>query len=74
MKQVVGYYNERKYQIDVDGTEVYQAGNSPYESQDYLNADEGVGLEKMRTYCISTAKEIARENNAQYIGVQYLED
>jgi hypothetical protein len=69
--QVIGYYNARMYRITVDGEEIYQAGNSPYESTVFIRPCDGVGLNRMKKYCIITAKEIAEENNAQYIGVEY---
>lgn len=73
MKKVIGYYNERLYRIEIDGKEVYQAGNAPFESQTYLSPEDGVGRRKMRSYCISTAHDIADENDAEYMGVEYEE-
>lgn len=56
--------------VNTDGKDIYTAGNSPFDSQGYVSARNGVGLQTMRKYCIQTSKELARENNAQYIGVE----
>ena len=77
MKKVIGYYNEYEYRVEVDEQEVYQAGNSPHDSQVYsrdLANFETLPLETMRKYCEQTSKEIAKEQGAKYIGVDYLED
>jgi hypothetical protein len=74
MKQVIGYYNGLEYRVEIDGKEVYHAGNSPFESQTFVREDDGVGLRIMRSYCIQTAKEIAKENNAKYVGVERIEE
>jgi len=74
MQGVIGYYSELEYSVEIDGEEVYQAGNSPFDSQGYVDASSGVGLETMRTYCEQTTKAIANENRAKYIGIELLED
>ena len=74
MKQVIGYYNALEYRVEIDGEEIYHAGNSPFESQVFVSKDDGVGLRKMRSYCIQTSKEIAKENNSKYVGVERLEE
>ena len=73
MKKVIGYYNELEYRVELDGKEIYTAGNSKFDSQAYTSADEGVGIKTMRSYCIQTAKELAKEHNAEYIGVERIE-
>jgi len=73
MKKVIGYYNALEYRIELDGVEVYTAGNSPHESQTYVTADMGVGLRTMRSYCITTSKALAKEHNAEYVGVEKIE-
>ncbi len=73
MGKIIGYYNELEYRIELDGKEIYTASNSPFDSQAYTSAGEGVGLATMRKYCIQTSKELAKENKTRYIGVQYLE-
>lgn len=46
-----GRFNALTYVIEIDDEVVYQAGNSPLESQGYVSAEDGVGLEKMKEYC-----------------------
>ncbi len=72
MKQAIGYYNELEYTIEIDGKEVYQASNSPFDSQGYTDKQGGVGLKVMKAYCHETALDIAKEYHAKYIGVEYL--
>jgi hypothetical protein len=74
MKQVIGYYNALEYRVEIDGKEVYQAGNSPDDSQAYTSKENGVGLRTMRSYCIYTTHEIAKENHAKYGGVERMEE
>jgi ribosomal protein L20 len=69
-KNVVGYYNDREYSVDVNGRQVYRAGNSLYDSQVYTHPKKGVGLRKMRSFCIQTSKEIAKEHGAKYRGIE----
>lgn len=77
--KLIGFYNEFHYQI-FDWTDgrinevLYEAGNSPHDSQVYVNPENGVGIETMREYCEQTLVEIADEHNAEIIGVQYDED
>jgi hypothetical protein len=75
---IVGEYNELMYSIlkmyPGGRTEmIYQAGNSPLDSQIYLSADKGVGLEKMKEYCINTANETAEEEGLKYSHCEYVE-
>jgi hypothetical protein len=56
-----GEYNAERYTIYSDGVEIYTAGNSPYDSQAYVSADDGVGLERMGEFCRGTAAELATE-------------
>ena len=55
------------------GMEIYEAGNSPFDSQGYTSEENGVGLEIMREYCELTSKKIATERKAKYLGVEYEE-
>ena len=55
------------------GEQIYEAGNSPFDAQAFVDAEDGVGLAKMKEYCEKTTKEIAKERNAKYIGIQYQE-
>ena len=72
MLEIIGRYNAFKYEIvgsHSNGNEefLYQAGNSPYDSEGYVSADKGVGLETMRKYCGITAKEFAKEYNCEFV-------
>ena len=51
---------------------VYSAGNHPHDSQ--AQATVGVGLRRMRSFCIRTCREIAGEKGAGYGGVEHVED
>lgn len=67
-----GIYNELEYSIaDQSGDTVYQAGNSPWDSQAYLSKEEGVGLETMKEYCEQTGKELAEEAGVEWEGCTY---
>jgi hypothetical protein len=75
MKGIIGYYSELRYTVCIvdNGqilSEAYIAGNSPHDSQCFVSADRGVGLKTMRSYCIQTSKEIAKEENLKYLGVE----
>lgn len=69
--KVTGLYTALAYIVKLDGRVIYQAGNSPLESQVYLPAVQGVGLETMRKFCEQTAKELAEQHNADFVGVEH---
>jgi hypothetical protein len=73
MKKVTGYYNEWEYYINLDGQEIYRAGNSPFDSQGYVTPDLGVGVNTMQEYCVKTARQLAAEHKAVYVGSEYEE-
>jgi hypothetical protein len=78
MKKVIGYYNEIEYKVFIIGESglikhLYNAGNSPLDSQQYVNAEDGIGLEKMKEYCEQTSKELAKENNLPFAGIEFEE-
>ena len=58
-----GIYNELYYYVmrhDKRGAkEVNRTGNSPDDSQVYVSAEKGVGLDTMRQYCEYTTKMLA---------------
>ena len=60
MKEVVftGVYNELGYVIREDGRDIYAAGNHPSESQGYVNAEDGMGVEKIADFCADTIEGI----------------
>ena len=70
MTKVIGYYNKNGYTInDVEtGEELYCAGNNPLESTGVI--ENGLPLETIKQYCEQTGKEIAVENNAEFIGIE----
>ena len=77
--RVIGYYNEQGYSvvgIDLpkeNYIQLYNAGNSPLDSQDYVPIERGVGLERMKQYCGQTTRDIAKEHKALYGGIEYEE-
>lgn len=75
--KLIGYYNERGYRIESDNPEdatIYQAGNHALEStQDATGTKFQLPLKVIKKFCIQTGKEIAKEKNAKFIGVEYEE-
>jgi hypothetical protein len=75
---VIGYYNEYRYSVRLftdknpNGDDIYNAGNSPYDSQ--ISTAHGVGLAKMKEYCEMTTKMLAIEHKARYAGIEKDED
>jgi hypothetical protein len=73
--KIIGVYNELYYYIDKivnDAPEtIFKAGNSPFETQGYLPANEGMGLEKMRAVFSQTAKDFAAQEDAEFVGLKY---
>lgn len=73
----VGYYNQYGYQVfefetgTNDGNLVYNAGNSPYDSQENVPVSKGLSLETLKNFCEQTTKEIATENKGTFIGIEY---
>ncbi len=74
--RLIGHYNELHYYIiDIEaGKIVCQAGNSSHDSQVYLSAEEGVGLEQMREFCAQTIKTMGEENSCTCFGVFKLDE
>jgi len=58
---ITGTYNAYFYHVYSDDSIIYTAGNSPCDSQAYVNPVEGVGLEQMKKFCQSTCEELAAE-------------
>jgi len=71
---LTGKYNETCYVIVKGHNEVlYQSGNHPGDSQVYLKAEDGVGLERMRRYCRSTLLDMVKKNKQCHMGdVRYV--
>ncbi len=72
---VVGEYSQWGYEVQVaQGSHLlycYSAGNHKQDSQQRasLGSPEACGLREVRTNCVRTAKDIARERQARYGGV-----
>lgn len=69
--KITGLYTALAYVIKLDGKVIYQAGNSPLESQVYLPETQGVGLATMREFCKQTARELAQECKADFVEVKH---
>ena len=73
---ITGYYNEHGYRIESDKPMdacLYQAGNHALDSQqDGTGTRHQLSLAGIKAYCELTAKNIADEYDAEYVGVEYL--
>lgn len=75
--ELIGYYNERGYQIfDTKSNFEYFAGNSPYDSQIYLEPEnpEALRLSVIKEYCEQTLAQLVKEHNAKSLGCFYDEE
>ena len=74
--KITGYYNEHGYQVESDNIQcdiLYRAGNHALDShQSGTGTEHQLPLEIIQQYCEQTTKEIAEENGAEYIGIEYL--
>lgn len=77
---LIGFYNEYGYHIDrivngrIEGDPLYRAGNSRFDSAQScytLEPDQVVDLDALKEYCEGTGKEIAKEHNLTFLGVEY---
>lgn len=69
MKEYHGYYNEWGYRIfDINGDEIYNAGNSPHESSGVVARADGLPLTTLREFCNYTGKMIAKDNDGKWLG------
>lgn len=69
MKEYYGYYNEWGYRIfDINGDEIYNAGNSPHESSGVVARADGLPLTTLREFCNYTGKMIAKDNDGKWFG------
>lgn len=75
--KITGYYNEQGYQVETDNpidAILYQAGNHALESQqDGTGTKHQLPLDTIKEYCEITARQIAQGQDAEYVGVEYLE-
>jgi hypothetical protein len=78
VESIIGLYNRTGYRIciqDEQGLdEIYTAGNSPCDSQQTVPVGRGLPLRKMRSMCIQSAKEEAKERGIPYLGIEREEE
>jgi hypothetical protein len=68
---VSGEYNQYGYEIWCDGQVVYSAGNNVLDStQPAMCNEDRLPLTTMRRFCIRTAREVAKEQNRPFGGVE----
>lgn len=58
---LTGEYNEYGYIIYRDGVEIYQAGNSPYDSVDVICLEDAIPPRVLRGFCKCTMGDLAKE-------------
>ena len=74
---IVGYYNEHGYRVvgihRKETRELYTAGNHRQDSQVTVSpADlDALPLRQIKKFCANSARDIAAERNAKFIGVEY---
>lgn len=73
--KLIGYYNEYGYRIEdnLDGEELYIAGNNPFESSSVVELENGLPLDKIKEYCERTGQDMAEELKAEWLGAEYEE-
>ena len=75
--KLTGYYNEYGYQVESDNLTdgiLYRAGNHALEStQDGTGTKHQLPLKTIKEYCEQTTREMAEERQAEFAGVEYLE-
>ena len=73
MQRLIGYYNEQGYSIvDINSnTELYTAGNSPFDSQQSVGVSDALSIGTIKEFCKSTLKEMTEEISARVLGVEY---
>ena len=76
--KLFGKYTKYGYKIWSDEKQdtIYQAGNSRYDSSQYVKPDrpDAVSLESLAEYCEDTGKEMAEEQGAKWLGCEYDQD
>ena len=75
--RITGYYNESGYQIESDNPAdaiIYRAGNHALESQqDGTGTEHQLSLDVISNFCKQTARDIADDKDAEFVGIEYLE-
>jgi hypothetical protein len=70
---VSGEYNQYGYTVWLNNEIIYASGNHTQDSQQSAtNEQDCLTLRQVRSLCIKTVKDIARENKAVYGGVERL--
>jgi len=66
-------YNACEYVIfsTREGEAIYTAGNHRKDSQVFVDAAAGVGIAKMREYCLGTIQELSAERKEPYETPRY---
>ena len=67
---VTGCYDGNGYAVFFNNTQIYSAGNSPYDTYNVIDPPWALSIETLRDYCINMTKEIAKEQKAEYGGVE----
>jgi len=68
--KVTGYYDEFGYEIEIDGHIVYSASNHALDSQqDGTDTEHQLPLDTLQEFCGGTAKDIAEEKQAEFVGI-----
>jgi hypothetical protein len=75
---VIGEYNEDGYVIlslkGGEARELYSAGNHPKDSTQHESDPAfALTLRQLRSFCIQSAKELAKERKEKYAGVERIE-
>lgn len=71
MREFFGVYHRYGYEIierDGDGSPIYSAGNSPFESSTVVPRKEGLPLKTLASYCRQMGKAMAREADGTFTG------
>ena len=70
------FYNRQGYLVESDGAEIYSAGNSARDSQEWLTPGDpdALSLRTLRSYAIQTGKEFAEERVEKFGGVERIDE
>lgn len=70
--ETYGEYCEHGYKVFVNGQEVYRAGNHYQESSCQIHPGNpfALPLRTLRSFCISTCREVATEKKGRYLQVE----
>jgi hypothetical protein len=71
---IVGYYNHYGYTVNSNTREIYFAGNSPLDSTSVVSVKQGLCLKALRKCCLQTCKELSKERNEPFRGIERVPD